>query len=126
MSQFLRISRVSLPVLPTITSPISLRLIGVCSNASIACAAPYSNACIPSSVAIYDSTVILSGFKALHFREESSTEIVNLFAQIKKWESLGLRKIIACELPTAPGVPTSAPPEAFYPYFADSDPFPTP
>ena len=38
-------------------------------------AAPLLNACIPSSVAIsvYDSKVILSDFKALHFRVESSS-----------------------------------------------------
>jgi len=35
ISQFLRISRLTVPVLTPITSPISLRLIGVCSNASI-------------------------------------------------------------------------------------------
>ena len=49
-------------------------LVGVCSNTSACIAAPLLNACIPSSVAfsVYDSKVILSDFKALHFRVESS------------------------------------------------------
>ena len=35
MLQFLRISRLTVPVLTPITSPISLRLIGLCSNLPI-------------------------------------------------------------------------------------------
>ncbi len=36
MSQFLRISRLTVPVLTQISSLISLKLIGLCSNTSIA------------------------------------------------------------------------------------------
>ena len=57
------------------------------SNSSVSAATPQSyiatpllNACIPSSVAfsVYDSKVILSDFKALHFRVESSSLFTNV------------------------------------------------
>ena len=63
-------------------------------------AAPLLNACIPSSVAfsVYDSKVILSDFKALHFRVESSCFCFKRIAfslKITIFEKTRLRSVFA-------------------------------
>ena len=74
ISQFLRISRLTVPVLTPITSPISLKLIGVCSNTSIVYRCSLVKCLYPILCRFsgYGSKVILSRFKAVHFRTESS------------------------------------------------------
>ena len=63
-----------MPVLTPITSPISLKLIGVCSNDSIVYRCSLVKCLYPILCRFsgYVSKVILSRFKALHFRVEPS------------------------------------------------------
>ena len=107
MSQFLRISRLTVPVLTPITSPISLRLIGLCSNLSIVNRCSLVKCLYPILCRFsgYDSKVILSGFKALHFRVESSSIFSIINALHLQRGSLTRRKRIIHLVCVAEGKP---------------------